>query len=421
MRLKEHNRQITVCCTVIVFLSILFSATILWSVETRHHVSISETLHAPNESREYPLEKPVSFWKNATDLDRFISWRLWTGHIPGFAAAIVKDGRVAWHKNYGYSRVYSRNPVTDDTLFQLASISKTVIAVALMQIWEKGDIDLDIDINTYLPFQVKSPHFSNTPITTRMLLTHTSAIIDNWNVLSNYYVWNKDSPVTLEKFLEGYLTSYGKDFNADLNFGSSQPGKAYQYSNVGATLAAYLVEVVSGMAFDTYCEKNIFEPLGMDNTYWRLADMNLANVAMPYGFNSIFRLYYPFGFYAYPDYPDGRLTTSTLQLARFLIMFIQGGTYNGTQILAEETVQEIKRVQYPEIDAQQGLLWYYKELDGMTLLGHNGGEYGVATEMFFRPEDGTGVILLMNGDWSTINYSLIMAIEKELFGVADSL
>ena len=102
-------------------------------------------------------------------------------------------------------------------------------------------------------------------------------------------------------------------------------------------------------------------------------------------------------------------------------MFIQGGTYDGTQILVAETVQEIRRVQYPKVDAQQGLLWYYKELDGMSLLGQNGGELGVAAEMFFRPDDGTGVILLMKGDWLALNHYLIMAIEAKLFSMADSL
>ena len=405
----------------IITLLILFAVTASWSGEPRNPFALSEELYDTKESRGYSLKKFVRFEENDTNLDTFISWCLWTARIPGLAAAIVKDGRIAWHKNYGYSRIYLRNPVTDETLFQLASVSKTVVAVALMQVWEEGGIDLDADVNTYLPFQVKSPLYPDTPITARMLMTHTSTIRDNWNILQSYYVWGKDSPLTLEEFLEEYLSPNGKDYNANLNFGNSQPGTTYEYSNVGATLAAYLVELISGMPFDIYCKRNIFAPLGMDNTYWRLEDMDLAAVAMPYGYFWFFHLYYPFGFYTYPDYPDGRLTTNALQLARFLIMFIQGGTYDGTQVLAEETVQEIRRVQYPQVDAQQGLLWYFKELDGMKLLGHNGGELGVATEMFFRPDNGTGVILLMNGDWSRLNYNVIMEIEARLFSFADSL
>ncbi|MGA1876420.1 MAG: serine hydrolase domain-containing protein, partial [bacterium] len=309
------------------------------------------------------------------------------------------------------------------------------------------------DINTYLPFRIVNPKFSHHPITCRMLLTHTSSIRDHWKVLESLYVWDDDSSISLGQFLESYLRPGGVHYHAAYNFSGSEPGTAFHYSNVGAALAAYLVEAVTGIPFDIYCSLEIFEPLGMKETSWRLADVDISHLAMPYQYGRygyfsdsshssswledrigcfLVQAHYPqasfpftvsrqgspyhaYGFYAYPDYPDGLLKTSAPQLARFLTMFIQGGTLEGARILEPETVEEMKRVQNPGLDPQQGLIWYYKRLSGWTLLGHSGEDLGVATEMFFRPEDGAGVILLMNGDWSVGNEHIITEIETRLF------
>ena len=105
------------------------------------------------------------------------------GH-PGLAARIIKNGRVVWSRTYGLALVDPAVPVTDDTLFMLGSVSKTITAVAVLQLWEDGYIiDLDDDVNEYLPFPVVNPHFPEVPITFRMLLTFTSGIKDNEGML----------------------------------------------------------------------------------------------------------------------------------------------------------------------------------------------------------------------------------------------
>jgi CubicO group peptidase (beta-lactamase class C family) len=106
----------------------------------------------------------------------------------------------------------------------------------------------------------------------------------------------------------------------------------------------------------------------------------------------------PYGQYGYPDYPDGQLRTGAGHLARFLGAFIAFGTWDGERILSEESVREMRRRQFRHITRGQGLIWYYTRWDGDLLLGHNGGDSGVNTRMFFRPSDGTGVIVLANGD-----------------------
>ncbi len=94
---------------------------------------------------------------------------------------------------------------------------------------------------------------------------------------------------------------------------------------------------------------------------------------------------------------------------------MQFGEYNGVRLLQPSTVQEMRRVQFPDVSPGFGLFWYYKRLREWELLGHNGGNYGVSAEMFFRPEDNVGVILLMNGDWTARNLQIIYEVEARLF------
>jgi CubicO group peptidase (beta-lactamase class C family) len=373
--------------------------------------SVSAPLKGPRFDAQ---SEQITTTDDDTSLDQYIETKLTQAHMPGLSAAIVKNGEIVWTGAYGFSRAYTQQPVTSETLFMLASVSKTIVAVAVMQIQEDGRLDLDTDINTYLPFHVVNPNFPETPITPRMLLTHTSSIADNWPVMQSLYVQG-DSSLPLGQFLQDYLTPGGAYYSPTQNFYAEEPGTASHYSNIGATLAAYLVEAITGIPFDTYCTSHIFEPLGMTETFWHLAGLDQSHIAMPYGYSKIGHFYHPYGFYGYPDYPDGELRTSALQLANFLNMFIQYGELGGVRLLQPETVEEMRRVQYPDIAPQFGLIWYYKNLSGWTLLGHNGGDRGVATEMFLRPEDGVGVILLMNGNWTHSNYLLIMQIEIRLF------
>lgn len=212
----------------------------------------------------------------------------------------------------------------------------------------------------------------------------------------------------------------GAYYNPNRNYAQVAPGTAFSYSNFGASLAAYLVEAITGTPFDEYCKANIFQPLGMTETSYRFADLDLSHMAMPYGYNERTGRYHPYGFYGCPLYPAGWVITSAPQLARHLISFIQYGELDGVSILQPETVEEMQRIQYPDIAPQFGLFWYTKSLQGWELMGHNGGNYGVSTELFFRLEDGVGVILLMNGDWTNKNIRIIYEIEARLFREAEN-
>jgi CubicO group peptidase (beta-lactamase class C family) len=343
--------------------------------------------------------RPVSSLAGLADdpLTSFVRDRMAAGRMPGIGAAVVLGDEVTWARGFGFANLRRRERVRRDTLFMLASISKTVICTAVLQAVEDGLLDLDADVNGVLPFPVRLPSHPWRPITARHLLTHSSGIRDRWHVWDDLYV-RGDSPIGLGEFLEGYLVPGGEDYRR-ANFYPVVPGTTYHYSNVGASLAAFLVEAASGIGFDEWCRDRIFLPLDMTRAGWHLADVPAHDVAMPYRWSPDRGRYIALGQYGYPDYPDGALRTTAKQFAFHMGMVMNGGTWNGVRVLDRASVRELRRIQLPRIENAQGLIWYRFHLHGRTLWGHNGGDSGVATVAFFEPDTHTGVVVLANGNW----------------------
>ena len=276
-------------------------------------------------------------------LDRTIRELMAAGRLPGLSTAVVRAGEVVWSHAWGMANIAAGRRVTPDTLFMLASVSKTVVATAVLQAIEDGLLDLDTHVNDVLPFPVRHPVHPNRAITVRQLLTHTSSIRDNWNLLTASYVTG-DATMELRTFLRRYLSPGGADL-APNNFYAFGPGRSYRYANVGADLAAFLVEAAAGIGFDAWCERRIFAPLAMDRAGWHLAGLPRREIAMPYTWAGNKNAYVPTGHYGYPDYPDGALRTTAPELARHLGMVIGGGSWHGHRLLTEATVRELRRDQ----------------------------------------------------------------------------
>jgi CubicO group peptidase (beta-lactamase class C family) len=340
--------------------------------------------------------------------------------LPGLSAAIVRGQEVVWTDAWGLANIEEGRRVTPDTLFMLASVSKTVVATAVLQAIEDGLFELDTPVNRLLPFVVRNPVHPEEPITVRQLLTHTSSIRDNWNLLIDSYV-RGDAEMALGTFLRRYLAPTGADLSPN-NYYSFGPGRSYRYANVGVALAAYVVEAASGTGFDTWCERNIFAPLGMDRAGWHLEGLPRREIAMPYASTGAKNGYVAFGHYGYPDYPDGALRTTAPQLARHLGMVMGNGSWQGRRLLSETTVRELRRDQVPELEPGQGLIWWEFQRGGRMLVGHDGGDDGAATVCFFDPADDVGVVALANGGWRTIrgDWSLYLIMDR-LFGAARGL
>lgn len=342
-------------------------------------------------SQYMPYENETARF-DSTGLDSFIQAEMLTRHIPGAATCAIKNGEIIWSTGHGWANIEDSIPVTDTTLFMLASVSKTITAVALMQLWEQNAFDLDDGINDYLPFDVYNPNYPDSAITFRYLLTHTSSITDNWSAMP-YSVG--DSPIPLGEYLVDYLVPGGVYFDSSLNFGTFPPGTQMSYCNVAVALAGYMVEAIAD-SFPLWCQDSVFTPLNMYETGWFLANLDTNNIAVPYHWQG--SGYVPYEHYGYPDYPSGQLRTSSSQLARFLIAFQQYGMLDTTRILDSTTVAVMTTIQYPQLNQHQGLIWFETLLDGRWVWGHDGGDQGVHTRMYYCPAENTASIVLTNGE-----------------------
>ncbi len=370
-----------------------------------------ETL-MPSPVRTPPLQ-------TLADIPRYMDAALEASGSVGMAGAIVRGDRLVWSGGVGTADLATGAPATSASVFLIASISKTVVAVAVMQLVEEGKMDLDADINTYLPFRVENPRRVGR-ITARHLLTHTSGLADDHytRVSDTLYTYGADSPVPLGGFLRRMLVP-GGDLYSATSFRATPPGAAFEYSNLAVALLGYVAEAVAGVPFHELTRARIFEPLGMTQTAWRLADLPAGGLAMPYSAARV-----PYGHYTFPDYPDGGLRTSVDDLSRFLRAVIGGGMLEGRRILRPESVAEMLRVQYPAVSGarRQALTWSglnaadYPASVGLAdvpgVLGHAGGERGVFTLMFFDPATGAGGIVFVNADPKS---------EKQFFSIGRTL
>ena len=351
------------------------------------------------------------------DLDAYILDEMDYENLPGMSTLIVKGGEIVWVESYGMADIENDVPVSDNTAFLMASVSKLFMATAFMQLEEDGLIDLDEDINIYLPFDVFNPNYPNISITSRMLMTHTSSIADDWSSMDTHYTIG-DPTITLGDYMEMYFSTSGVDYDAQNNFNNNLPGTDFDYSNMAADLAGYLVEVVSEELFSEYSNTHVFDELCMDNTSWYLSDFDTLNVARPYDWQG--GLFDPYPHFGFPGYTSGLLRSNVLDIANFMIAYLQNGLFNNNQLLSEASINEMLTFQVPDIDDTQGINWYTEEIylsEGgvVDLWGHNGGEGGSTTELYINPDNQIGIVVLSNGEGE------LLYVVDELYDYALSL
>lgn len=347
-------------------------------------ISFILLLHACKKDKEI---------KNEKQFEDFLLDEMESQNIPALSVLIFKEDDVLFEKYLGQSNISQNKALAENDLFLLASISKVVTATALLQLYDDGLFELDDAINDYLPFDVNHPDYG-TPITFKMLLTHTSGIADG-SALDNQYYYGTDSPVTLNYFLENYLVPSGVFYNVDENFYNFKPGTEHEYSNIGSALIGLLVEKISNTDFNTYCKNNIFIPLGMENTFWRLDESFQSNNPLVQPYNYVGKEYESIQHYTFTDYPNGGLRSTGKDLHRLIMAFMNNGNSNNHQLLKSSTVNLMTSPQISSIDAEVGLHMFMMNTEE-NLWGHDGGEQGVATIMAFHKDTKVGAIILCN-------------------------
>lgn len=310
---------------------------------------------------------------------------------PGLALAIAGPDGVRWSQGYGYADLATKRPVTPQTPFMLASVSKTFIAAATMSEVEAGRLDLQQPIDELLPFRIDNPRVDGETIRLWHLATHTSGIRDNYDFYDPSYAPG-DPTIAMDHWIASYLLRGGDRYRKRKNFLRVEPGERYEYSNIGAALGAVIVEQSSGLDYRELTRERFFGPLGMENTDWEIRDFPADTLAVPYDYVDGRFVARPH--YGLPTYADGQLRSSADDVARYLAMMLSDGVLDGKRVLSPESVETIEREWHVGSgEVTRGLYWS-KRFEG-NVLAHGGGDDGVSTFVFYHPKwQGGGVILL---------------------------
>ena len=329
------------------------------------------------------------------DIDDELAHLMIEYDLPSISACVIKNDSIVWHQVYGYSNREHKIKATHETIYHLASISKLFIATAYMQLEEQGIVDINQDINNYLPISIRNPNFPDKPITAKMLLTHNSSLASGRSDRDAPGIWEtfkEDQAPAPSQWLPGFIIPSGDYYHPTI-WKNYKPTEFELYSNIGCSVLAYIVEQKTGQSFKNYCKEHIFEPLAMHNTSYHYSDLEGDNIATLYQNDNK----------VHPNFDHrlnsgGGVKTTVQDMARFLIAYMNGGRLDGIAILAEDTIEKILMVQ----NRTSGicLLWR-ASLGGWY--GHKGGlDAGASTTAEIHSRSKTAFIIFCNKPTSAI-------------------
>ena len=332
------------------------------------------------------LEVPASAQLTRADveawLDGFMNFALERGDIPGAVVVIVKDGQVLLQKGYGYADVEKRKPVdAAQTLFRPGSVSKLFTWTAVMQLVERGKLDLDADVNTYLDFKIP-PGPAGEPLTLRNVMTHTPGFEE---AVKELITENPERLIPLGDAVKRWTPN--RIFKA---------GTMPAYSNYATALAGYIVERVSGLSFDDYLDQNIFQPLGMTNSSFRQPLPKALEAGMSKGYVSDDDK--PKGYELISMAPAGSLAATGSDMARFMIAHLQNGAYGDQRILSEETAKQMHGTPLTIIPGLNRMLlgFYETNTNGRRVIAHGGDTQYFHSDLQLYVDDGVGYFISVN-------------------------
>ena len=322
----------------------------------------------------------------------------------GASVAVVKDVQIVYNKSFGYKDWENKTPLSNDDVMRIASISKSFTATSLMQFVDQGVISLDDDISDLIGFTIRNPHHPDTPITLRMVLSHTASIRDK----EDYFTLDHLNPAVYGDCAESYF--------------QYKPGEGYCYSNMGLNLAGTILEKVSGVRFDQYVKENVINRLGLYGGH-NVDSLDATKFARLYNFRDgefvestgAYRSFaddmpnYIMGYSAPRFSPTGGVKISAHDLAIYMMMHMNYGEYNGVRLISEESS---KLMQTPvwmiQNEGEDQYCLCLKEfvdfiddpkynVAGNYPIGHTGGAYGLNSIMIWSPADGWGIVAMTNG------------------------
>ncbi len=357
------------------------------------------------------------------ETDEFIIATMNKYTLPGLAVGVVHDGRLVYGKGFGLADGRAQRPVTTDTVFRIASITKTFTAIGLMQLWEQGKFQLDDPVNDYLvAYKVRHRNPQAPPVTFRHLLTHTSGIgefrtiADLLHVLREVTIGAREAeqvPVpTLREYYRGRLTP------------ELYPGEKWAYANHGFYTIGQLVEDISGQPFEQYMRERVFTPLGMERTDFVRSERVRDELAVGYLLKN--GMVEPVDYLEMVIKPGGAVLSSVNEMAKYVAALMNGGRNEYGAILQPETLRMMMDPHYQQDKRlpAMGLGFFLDTFNGHWSASHGGGWTGFTSAMQVAPDEGLAVLVFSNssigGGWfPVVTEGLATGLLRRLLGVPD--
>jgi CubicO group peptidase (beta-lactamase class C family) len=311
-----------------------------------------------------------------TEIDEYITTAIKRHNIPGIALAITRGDVELYSKGYGTAG--AGRPVSADTPFYLGSISKSFTALAVMQLVEQGQLELDAPVQTYLPWFMVADEQASQQITIRHLLQHTSGL--------SYAGYTSNLPA------DSSLEMLVRDLSRARS--NAPTGSKMQYFNPGYDTLGLIIETMSGQSYGDYLSEHVFGPLGMKRTFTDAAAAKEAGLTQ--GYAQIFMFDVPM---KQPvkqyDLPAGFIISTANDMARYLTAMNNGGVLDGFRVLKPESV-ELMFTPNSEIGSTYGFGWQIYQANGETNISHGGDTERFHTNMLLLPEKNLSIVMLIN-------------------------
>ncbi|PYZ96444.1 hypothetical protein CR205_12035 [Alteribacter lacisalsi] len=308
--------------------------------------------------------------------------------IPGLAVSVVKDGQVMMAKGFGVKNRDSQEPVTERSLFHMASVSKTFAALAVVRLAEQKKLGLDSLVTDYLPyFELEDKRYRQ--ITIRHLLSHTSGLPDE-----THFDWA--DPAMDDGALERYVTNISHQTLL------REPGSAFHYSNIGFEILGDVIQKVSGRTFERYMKEEILTPIGMMDSSFMKADTEAELLTSPHSLHT--HTYY--GPEVNPIFPYSRFHAPSSTLCSNAVDLATYGSFllsRGKEIISDEAFSSMTEKHgdtgWGEAVSNVGLSWFLGTYKGRRMFSHNGMDTGYRSSLIVLPEEDLSVAVMINADY----------------------
>lgn len=310
----------------------------------------------------------------------------WVADVPGYVVAVISGGKIVYEKTIGVVSTSIRKSVNRFSDFHMASVSKPFAATAILQLCERGQLQLDSTLVSCLPgFSMKDQRYK--AITLYHMLTHSSGIPDVTD-----YEWEK--PQTDDQSAMWYAGSFAE---SNLDFA---PGTEFRYSNAAYDILAAVIQQKTGQTFEDYVKEHILRPAGMLTSSFLLSDIARANFTRPHQFDDSLILS-PGKIYPYNRIhaPSSTLHSNLSDMVAWAKLFLQEGRVNDNSILNPATWKKMITPQRNVNDRYKVCLsWFETEIEGRKIYFHSGGDIGYRTFVGFCPAENAAVVLMGNND-----------------------